>query len=143
MLNENQYLQMAAVSGLNYFEKSWGHEFWFANTEKYCGKKLFVVFEKWSSKGKFHYHQIKDETFFVMKGNLVIDFCAYLDDYEQIQSVTLVPGQSFRIKPKIRHRFTSSTKEGCTFIEASTHHDESDSYRCYWDFEKKSWWTIE
>ena len=128
-----------AIEGLNFFTKKWGWEFWFANTEKYCGKEIFIRNNIWSSDGNFHYHKDKDETFFVLNGILVIDFCSYGDEYDQIQSISLESGQSIRFKPWIRHRFTSSSIDGCTFIEASTHHDESDSYRCRWNNGEKKW----
>ena len=54
-------------------EKTWGHELWIENNEKYCGKLLHCEKGKWSSKGKFHYHKEKDETFYVIKGILLID----------------------------------------------------------------------
>ena len=44
----------------NYVKKTWGFELWFANTAEYCGKLLVVEHGKWSSEGKFHYHEIKD-----------------------------------------------------------------------------------
>lgn len=128
-----------SIEGLNFFTKKWGWEFWFANTEKYCGKQIFIKYGIWSSEGNFHYHRDKDETFLVLCGTLILDFCEYADEFDQIQSVSLNAGQSIRFKPWIRHRFTSASKDGCTFIEASTHHEESDSYRCRWDLQEKKW----
>lgn len=108
-------------------EKTWGWEHWFVNTDKYCGKLLFIEVDQWSSKGAFHYHKIKDETFLVVSGGLVID---YIDeDSNETHQVILKRYESFRIKPNIKHRFKSFTEEGCHFIEASTTHREEDSYR--------------
>jgi mannose-6-phosphate isomerase-like protein (cupin superfamily) len=125
------------VDGVNYFEKDWGYEFVFANNDKYCGKIIFVEYGKYSSKGNFHYHKKKDETFFVIDGILGIDF---FDDEDGVfNSITLQKGQSVRIKPNIKHRFTAFNSDGCQFIEVSTHHEESDSYRCKWVEEEKRW----
>lgn len=120
--------------------KSWGHELWFANVNeenaKYCGKKLFVRYQEWSSQGNYHFHLEKDETFFVVDGYLQLD---WVDENGDFQTTILAPGESFRVKPSIRHRFTGATEPGCTFIEASTFHKEEDSYRCRW-IEKLEVW---
>jgi len=106
--------------------KTWGWEHWFANTGKYCGKLIYVEFCKWSSKGAYHHHKIKDETFFIIEGSLFIE---YEDKEGKPKSKLLFPDDSFRVSPNIKHRFTSYTSKGCKFIEASTHHDDEDSYR--------------
>ena len=129
------YNPMLVQKGINFFEKTWGWEIWFANTKDYCGKELFVRHLEYSSKGKYHYHKQKDETFYVIKGLLKLD---YFEDND-FRSVLLSVGHSFRIKPLVKHRFTSSTPDGCNFIEASTHHDEEDSYRCYFDSQENKW----
>jgi len=132
----NGYL---VLNNLNYFEKSWGYEIWFANTDDYCGKELFVQYGAYSSKGNFHYHKKKDETFYVIRGELKLD---YIED-DEFRSVVLKEGQSFRIWPFVKHRFTGAIHGGCNFIEASTHHDESDSYRCRWNDHLSRWEDIE
>lgn len=115
-------------------QKKWGYETWFANNEQYCGKLLCINLNRWSSEGAFHYHKIKDETFFVIEGNLDLDY--YEDGV--FYSITLVPLQSFRVYPGVKHRF-STKSEQCKFIEASTTHRESDSYRCNWNEETNEW----
>lgn len=116
-----------------FVKKTWGHEIWFANVDEenvgYCGKKIFVVHGKWSSKGAYHYHKIKDETFYILDGYLHLDYVT--SDGEHTFKI-LGPGESFRIKPNIKHRFTSETEYGCLFIEVSTTHSDDDSYRCTW-----------
>jgi len=108
-------------------DKTWGWEHWFANSELYCGKLLYVKPGLWwSSNGAYHYHKIKDETFLVIESKLTLEY------YDGIihRSITLEPYDSFHIKPGIKHRFTCKTDDGCKFIEASTQHFEEDSYRC-------------
>lgn len=125
--------------------KTWGYELWFANVQegdvRYCGKQIFVNYGDWSSKGAYHYHRKKDETFFVVDGYLQLDYIvgSHLD---QFKTVILGPSESFRIKPWMAHRFTSAAKNGCKFIEASTFHDDNDSCRCKWDEEKEEWVAV-
>ena len=67
-------MQDKLEKGKNYHVvKSWGTELWFANNKKYCGKLLTVIPDIWSSNGKFHYHKIKDETFFIIEGMLWLE----------------------------------------------------------------------
>ena len=117
-------------------EKSWGYELWFANTARYCGKKLFVKHNMWSSEGRYHYHKLKDETFFVIDGVLKLDYVTYNNEFK---TIILRKDEAFRVEQLIKHRFTALRPEGCTFIEASTTHRDSDSYRCVYDEETKRW----
>ena len=48
--------------------KGWGYEKWIVNNDLYCGKVLF--FER-GKKCSWHYHKVKDETFYVK----VVKFC--------------------------------------------------------------------
>lgn len=120
-------------------EKTWGWEKWFANNETYCGKELFVRKGEWSSKGNYHYHKVKDETFYIIKGTLRLDYYAEGNDFST--TAILEKGDSFRVVPGIRHRFTAMNLMGCHFIEASTTHREEDSYRCFW--EDECWQDVE
>ena len=113
-------------------DKSWGYEHWFANTETYCGKLLYVERDFWSSNGAYHYHEIKDETFLVIDGTLRLD---YVENGE-FKSIILHKYDSFRVPPQMKHRFTAISHNGCSFIEASTTHRDSDSYRVNWNIDK-------
>ncbi len=118
---------------MKYVEKTWGYELWFENNEMYCGKLLFVRYGEWSSKGQFHYHKIKDETFIVIEGSLLLDIGKESGRWEKH---FLSPEKAFRIKPGVRHRFTSINPQGCKFIEVSTMHDDDDTIRESWDGEE-------
>jgi len=120
----------------NVVEKSWGYELWFANTPEYCGKLIVVNPEKWSSEGKFHYHEIKDETFFIVDGAMTLDIAQDNGEYER---TTLYTNDSYRVMPGVKHRFTSALEIPCKFIEASTHHEDADSYRCYYNKKEGDW----
>ncbi len=105
----------------NLIQKSWGQEMWFANNEKYCGKEIICVEDKWSSEGKYHYHPIKDETFWVIDGELLLDI--------EGREIVLDPlSDSQRIYPGVKHRFRS-VGGYCRFIEVSTTHRDEDSIR--------------
>jgi len=104
-----------------YVEKLWGYEIWFENNELYCGKKIFCRNRVWSSEGDYHYHPIKDETFYVLSGVLELDIEGH--------TTFLSDGASRRIPPGTKHRFRSDTDE-CIFIEVSTSHCDTDSIRC-------------
>jgi mannose-6-phosphate isomerase-like protein (cupin superfamily) len=121
-------------------KKTWGWEKWFANTDAYCGKEIFVRKDKWSSNGKYHYHKIKDETFYVTRGILRLDMFMEGNDFPT--TFTLEKGDSMRVVPGIRHRFTAMNIMGCHFMEASTTHREEDSYRCVWHDIRKEWVEI-
>ena len=78
--------------------KPWGHEKIFAHTEKYVGKILHINSGHRLSK---QYHEIKDETIFVLSGVLKV----YINDIETEHILT--EGQSLRIFPGMIHRFES------------------------------------
>lgn len=95
--------------------KVWGKEIWIVNRD-YCGKKLVL------NKGfrcSMHYHKIKDETFYILKGKVLME----TDNKKRI----MLPGNSILITPCMKHRFTGL--ENSEIIEFSTHHEDEDSYR--------------
>jgi len=66
-----------------------------------------------------HYHEKKDETFYILKGKILME----INNKKHV----MLPGHSILINPKTKHRFTGL--EDSEIIEFSTHHDDSDSYR--------------
>jgi mannose-6-phosphate isomerase-like protein (cupin superfamily) len=117
-------------------DKTWGYEWWIINTPEYCGKHFLIRRGKCSSEGKYHYHKIKDETFYVDHGILILD---WVDVGNKFHTIDLKRGMAFRIRPGIKHRFSTKTIGGCRFTEFSTGHVEEDSYRCYYDENKGEW----
>jgi quercetin dioxygenase-like cupin family protein len=110
-------------------DKTWGYELWIVNNELYCLKEIVVYQGKCSSEGKFHYHKIKDETFYILDGVLWLQFPK---EHPSGGSIVLQPGDIYRIKPNTLHRFTalaSSYSMDCRFMEVSTTHSDEDSYR--------------
>ena len=96
-------------------KKAWGKEIWIVNRD-YCGKKLIL------NKGyrcSMHNHKNKDETFYILKGRVLME----ANDKQQI----MTEGDSILITPNTKHRFTGL--EDSEIMEFSTHHEDSDSYR--------------
>ena len=95
--------------------KEWGEERWIVNRD-YCGKLLIL---KQGFRCSLHYHKIKDETFYINKGKVLME-CAG-------QTLIMKPGDALLIEPNMKHRFTGL--EDSEILEFSTHHEDSDSYR--------------
>lgn len=113
--------------------KKWGYEIWIENNSLYCGKHLHVIPKHWCS---VHYHKNKKETFYVINGELKLEYSNNLEKTAWLNSssvmaktIVLKKGQSFTLEPMIAHRFTSNCDYSCDFIEISTFHEDSDSYR--------------
>jgi mannose-6-phosphate isomerase-like protein (cupin superfamily) len=103
--------------------KGWGLEKWIVNNHEYCGKIL--VFNK-NKKCSWHYHVLKDETFYVQSGKILVKY-SYHDDYNLANNIELEPGQSFHIPRGLRHQMIAI--EDTDLFEFSTEHLDSDSYR--------------
>tara|TARA_B100000427_G_scaffold323043_1_gene325912 strand:- start:2152 stop:2508 length:357 start_codon:yes stop_codon:yes gene_type:complete len=108
-------------------EKSWGHEIWLANNkeENYCGKILYVKEGKSSS---MHFHSKKHESFYILEGTL----CIHILDTETTETtpIYLEKGKSFEIGRLVPHKL-EAFKGPVKFIEISTFHEDSDSYRVW------------
>ena len=63
---------------IKFVPKGWGFEKWIVNTPEYCGKLLYLVKDKRCS---WHYHKLKDETFYVGSGAIEL---LYGDDDDKI-----------------------------------------------------------
>jgi quercetin dioxygenase-like cupin family protein len=88
--------------------KPWGHEEIWAHTDKYVGKLLHI---KKGSRLSLQYHEVKEETIYVLQGTLTL-----LTDKDRIN---LEPGSVYHIPPGSMHRFTAGA-ESVTLIEVST-----------------------
>ncbi len=95
-------------------EKPWGHEIWWARTDRYVGKILHI------RKGEslsLQYHNVKDETILVQAGRLLFETRAK-DDTAPLRAVEMVPGDVFHVTPGTVHRMTGL--EDCDIVEVST-----------------------
>lgn len=111
--------------------KTWGYEIWIENSSLYCGKHLHVCPQK---KCSVHYHKNKTETFYIIRGCLIVELSTMLDkqfwtETKDIKRITLNKGESLTIDPLTAHRFYCGSNESCDFIEFSTYHDDNDSYK--------------
>ena len=108
-----------------YIRKGWGHEMWIVNKEEYCGKLLFF------KKGKscsWHYHKLKDETFYVHSGELEVRY-GWSDDKSDLNTevTVLKAGDTFYVPVGMRHQMTGLTD--VEMFEFSTQHFDEDSIR--------------
>lgn len=94
-------------------EKPWGHEEWFALVDgRYCGKAIHV---RAGESLSLQYHVVKDETVAVQTGRLRFEVGA---DEAALETFELLPGESVRLRPGVRHRMTAVVDT--VFLEAST-----------------------
>ena len=102
--------------------KGWGEELIIENNEMYCGKLL--IFKK-GCRFSMHYHLIKDETWYVDKGEFIYRWI----DTESAETIEqkLKPGDVVRQRVGQPHQLIALT-DG-TIFEVSTQHFDEDSYR--------------
>jgi mannose-6-phosphate isomerase-like protein (cupin superfamily) len=107
----------------HFVKKGWGYELWIRNTEKYCGKLLFIKKDK---KVSWHYHKLKDETFYLHSGELLI-FYSWQDDLDKADQLILQPGDIFYVPTGLRHRMQGISDSN--LFEFSSQHFDEDSIR--------------
>ena len=106
-------------------DKLWGYELWLANEniEGYCGKILYIEPGKSSS---MHFHVNKHETFYILEGELTV---VVIDTETTDRHLHIVQeGDTFAIDRYTPHQL-SANGAPVKFIEMSTFHEDSDSYR--------------
>ena len=103
--------------------KGWGYEKWIVNKEEYCGKLLHMIKGK---KCSWHYHTLKDETFYLQEGKILLKYSDE-DDIEHAKEVILNRGDKFHIYRGLRHQMFAL--EDSDLFEFSTQHFEHDSNR--------------
>lgn len=93
---------------MKYVEKPWGHEEWWAMTDKYVGKILYI---QKGHKLSLQYHNIKEETIRVLSGTLHFTL--------DVDTFTLQPGEVVHVKPGTVHRMEAKESD-VVVIEVST-----------------------
>jgi len=91
--------------------KPWGHELIWAKTERYVGKILHIEPGHVLS---LQYHNKKDETIFVLRGEIILRF----QQGDTMIERPLREGESFHIKPKLIHQFEATV--ATDLLEASS-----------------------
>lgn len=79
-------------------EKPWGYELIWGHTQNYVGKILHVEAGEALS---LQYHQVKDETMYLLSGEIEIELGDHEDD---LRMHVLRPGESVHLPPGRRHR---------------------------------------
>lgn len=97
-------------------EKPWGYELIWAHTPEYVGKILHVNASEALS---LQYHEVKDETIFLLSGEMKFWAGPSMDELETVE---LMAGEAFRVRPGTIHRMQAVTD--CDILEASTPHLE-------------------
>jgi mannose-6-phosphate isomerase len=92
-------------------DKPWGYEIIWAHTDRYVGKLLHINAGHALS---LQYHRVKDETIFVLEGELVLEVGA--DDKRK--RLILGPQESFHVTPGTIHRFIA--EQAVVLMEVST-----------------------
>jgi mannose-6-phosphate isomerase len=92
--------------------KPWGHELWFAHTDRYAGKLLRV---KAGHRLSLQYHEHKDETSYLLSGRLILS--QGVDD-AQLSERELAPGAVWRNEARLVH--TIEALDDAMVVEVST-----------------------
>src|SRR3982751_4579349 len=87
---------------IKHVPKPWGYELIYAKTDRYVGKILHITRGESLS---LQYHEMKDETLYVVAGELLLTIEWEGDRRE----MTLVPGEAFHIRPRMIHRMQAVT----------------------------------
>ena len=103
--------------------KGWGYVKWIVNTDEYCGKLLHFIKGK---KCSWHYHKLKDETFYLQEGKLLVKYSDN-DNLDEANEVILERGDKFHVYRGLRHQMFAM--EDTDMFEFSTQHFDSDSHR--------------
>ena len=96
--------------------KIWGWEFVYHNNDKYCFKRLLL---RKSFQCSTHYHKIKEETFYIEFGKIILNIEGKDNILRQGDYITLLP--------MTKHSFCGITN--AMIIECSSQDFVEDSYR--------------
>lgn len=96
--------------------KPWGYELIFAKTDRYVGKILHVTRGESLS---LQYHEVKDETLYVVSGELRLTVESDGDRRELI----LKAGEAFHIPPRLIHRMEAVVDTDVAEVSTTELHD--------------------
>ena len=111
------------VAPIAIYTKGWGYEKLIVNKDEYCGKLLHII--KWK-KCSWHYHKLKDETFYLQEGKILLKYSDE-DNIEESKELILERGDKFHVYRGLRHQMFAL--EDSDLFEFSTQHFDNDSYR--------------
>lgn len=93
-------------------DKPWGHELWFALTDRYAGKLLHV---RAGQRLSVQYHERKDETSYLLSGRLLLHRGPSAGE---LTATELTAGAAWRNEPRQIH--TIEALEDAVVVEVST-----------------------
>jgi mannose-6-phosphate isomerase-like protein (cupin superfamily) len=93
-------------------EKPWGHELWWAATDRYAGKLLHV---EAGHRLSLQMHREKDETSYLLRGRLRL---TRGPSPEALEEAEILPGNAWRVEPGIVHSIEAI--EDSIVLEVST-----------------------
>jgi mannose-6-phosphate isomerase-like protein (cupin superfamily) len=104
--------------------KVWGIEDTIINTDKYCGKIMFL---REGFQCSLHYHEQKDETFMAIAGQIAVEY--YIGGHTRFD--TVLQGwrrDALHLPPRTPHRFRAFDGDA-VMVEFSTPHSDDDVVR--------------
>ena len=118
---------MSVLGKAKKVDKNGGYEIWMSKNEKenYCGKILYIKFGHSTS---MHFHQKKHETFYILEGALDIEIIDTITTDKYVKTIN--EGEVFVLERLIPHRLVPKGGD-VKFVEISSYHEDSDSYRVY------------
>jgi mannose-6-phosphate isomerase len=93
-------------------DKPWGHELWFAHTDRYAGKLLYL---EAGHRLSVQYHEEKDETSYLLSGRLLL---SQGEDADQLTTSEIEAGAVWRSRAHVVH--TIESLEDSVVVEVST-----------------------
>jgi quercetin dioxygenase-like cupin family protein len=105
-------------------EKDWGREVWIHNSDKYCSKLL--IFSEVGSHGSLHYHKLKTESWYVVRGSFKYRWASHMSGIIDIR--ILNQGDTVHIPAGTPHQLYA-LEDTSIISEASTQHFDDDTYR--------------
>ena len=93
-------------------DKPWGHELWYAVTDRYVGKILHV---RQGHRLSLQYHENKDESAYLLRGRILLTKGPTAED---LSTTELGPGAVWRNEPGTLH--TIEAVEDADVLEVST-----------------------
>lgn len=104
-------------------EKIWGYEVVWATNENYSAKMM--VFARAGNRTSFHYHKIKDKTWFVSTGKFIL---RWIDtDTAETKESVLTEGSTWRCLPLRPHQLEAMI-DGSMISEVSTADLAADTF---------------
>ena len=85
------------LKSIQHIPKPWGYELIFAKTDRYVGKILHINRGECLS---LQYHEMKDETLYVVEGELRLT----IEHEGDRRELMLLKGEAFHIPPRLIHR---------------------------------------